>query len=412
MAKFSYKAYDSKNRLLTGVADGATVDEVVAALSEKGMLPVGIEELNFDGSSKKVSLSDSLAKTFRGLKAKVPFKDVVFFTRQLATMIQGGVPLSRSLEQLAKSEKPAFKKIILQIADDIAIGYSFSDAIGRHPDTFDSMFVSVIRAGEISGSLDKVLDQLAVYMENSEELKAKVTSAMRYPTFIGGFVILLMIGIMWKLVPIFENIYGSFGATLPLPTQILINVSHIVTKYIVLVFIAGIGGFIGYKYLMTLYQVVRVVDKILLKVPVFGAIISKNILASYCRTMSLLMESGTPILDSTEISAGVVKNKIFSEALQGVHASLRQGDQLSVALEKTGVFPVLVTQLIATGEESGKIDELLRKAAEFYEREIRNVVDSLASIIEPFLIVGLGSLVGSVIVALYLPVFMMGKIIK
>jgi type IV pilus assembly protein PilC len=412
MSKFSYKAYDSKNRLMTGIAEGTTVDEVVAGLSEKGLLPTVVEELNFDGSSKKISISESLTLTFKAFQARVPFRQVVFFTRQLATMIQGGVPLARSLEQLAKAEQPAFKKVITQIADDISIGYSFSDAVARHPRVFDSMFISVIKAGEISGALDKVLDQLAIYMENADELKSKVTSAMRYPSFIGGFVLVLMIGIMWKLVPIFENIYGSFGAALPLPTQILVTGSHIVAQYIPIIILLGIGGFFGYKYLMTLTSVKRFADTMIFKVPVFGEIAKKNILANYSRTMSLLMESGTPILDATEICAGVVRNKMFSEALQGVHASLRSGDQLSTALEKTGVFPVLVTQLIATGEESGRIDELLRKAAEFYEREIRNVVDSMSSIIEPFLIVGLGSLVGSVIVALYLPVFMMGKIVK
>jgi type IV pilus assembly protein PilC len=412
MPKFEYKAHDSKNRLLTGTAEGMNADEVLDKLAQKNLIPLGIEELNFDGSRKNQPFMEQLKEGWEKFQGRVPYKSVVFFTRQLATMIEGGVHLSRALEQLAKSERPTFKKVILQVAEDISIGYTFSDAISRHPAVFDQMFVSVVRSGETAGALDQVLDQLATYMENIEALKSKVKAAMRYPMFIAGFVTLLVIGILWKLVPMFEGLYSSLGANLPKPTQVLIAVSHFIQGYFPWIILALILLIIAFQVAMTNENFRLKVHTYILNFPVFGGILRKNIWANFCRTMALLMESGTPILSAIEIGAGVVKNKLYANALQDVYNNLRQGDLLSASLEKTTIFPVLITQLVSTGEESGKVDDLLRKAAEFYEREIKNVVDSLASIIEPFLIIMLGGVVGSILIALYFPIFMIGKLIK
>ena len=205
MPNYTYKAHDNRNRLISGTMDGASVDAVVENLTGRNLLPITVEEMNFDGSARNEKFSEKIAANFKRFQGRVPYKTVVFFTRQFATMIAGGVPLARALEQLAGAEKTAFRTIINQIKDDISIGYSFSDAVARHPGVFNSMFISIIRSGEMAGALDAVLDQLATYMENVEAMRAKVKAAMRYPMFIGGFVIILIIGILWKLVPIFEG---------------------------------------------------------------------------------------------------------------------------------------------------------------------------------------------------------------
>jgi type IV pilus assembly protein PilC len=400
-----------QNRVMFGAIDGGSVDDVLEKLTQRSLTVVLVDELNFDGSKKDETFAQKFKDGLARRKNRVPYRSVVFFTRQLATMIEGGVPLARALEQLAKSEKAVFKKTITQINEEISMGFSFSDAIARHPGAFNNMFVSVVRSGEIAGALDSVLNQLADYMENVEALKSKVKAAMRYPLFIAGFVTILIIGILWKLVPVFENMYAGFGAKLPTPTLILIKISHIIQNNIPLFIVLIVAAIAAFRFGMTKEQFKTIVHKYILKVPVFGEILRKNILATFSRTMALLMESGTPILQAIEISGAVVGSKVYSNALEKVYADLRRGELLSNSLGKSGEFPVLIEQLVATGEESGKVDVLLRKAAEFYEREIRNVVDSLAAIIEPALIIVLGGIVGGILIALYLPVFMIGRLV-
>jgi type IV pilus assembly protein PilC len=411
MSKFAYKIRDENNNIFTGIAEGANEEEVLDRLSDKNHIPVAIEELNFNGTKKHISIKEKLNDNLIRLRSNVPYKDLVFFTRQLATMIDAGVPLSRALSQLAESEKPAFKKILFTVVDDIAMGNTFSEAIAKHPGAFTTIYCSIVYSGEVSGSLDRVLLQLAAYMENVETLREKVKGAMRYPIFLTGFVVLLLLGILWKLVPAFENMYKGFSTELPLPTKILINISNIIQSY----FIQGIG-FLLLLVILIIFGMGNktfrlAIDKYLLYIPIFGTILKKNIFSVFCRTMAILMNSGTPILQSLEVVGLVVGNKSYSQNLETVYNKLRTGELLSKALKDTKLFPVLITQLVATGEEAGKLDALLEKAAVFYECEIKVTVDSLAAIIEPFLIIILASFVGMVLIALYLPIFSLGKII-
>lgn len=410
MPKFAYKVRDAENRLQTGTQEANSTEEALHLLAAKGLQVTQLEELNFDGSKKDETFFEKLNNRLQGAQTKVPYKEVVFFTRQLATMIDAGVPLAKCLEKLAIGQKPAFQKIILQIEEDISVGNTFSEAIARHPSVFSNMFVAVVRSGEVAGSLDRVLDEMATYMEAQEIRRQKIKGAMRYPTFIALFVTIVVIGILWKLVPVFEGMYGSSGVELPKATQILIWASHIVQDNfflvvgsIILIVIALWLGMINEKFK-------GVVHKAILYLPIFGILLQKSIWASFGRTLALLMESGTPILQAIEISAAVVGNTVYVKALEKVHYNLKTGTALSVTLEESKVFPNLVTQLVATGEESGKVDELLVKASDFYDREINITVDSLASIIEPFLIIILGGIVGSILIALYLPIFQLGKL--
>jgi type IV pilus assembly protein PilC len=412
MAKFSYKARDTQDRLHSGTMDGDSVDECVGRLEARGMIPISVDELNLDGTIKDGTFSERVGERLRAIQTRVPYRNVVFFTRQLATMINGGVPLPRAVEQLSRDEIPGFKRMLEQVVYDLGMGSNFSDALSKHPGAFGGMFAAVVRAGETAGALDTVLNQLADYMENTEAMKSKVKAAMRYPTIVSVFVFVIITGVMIKLVPIFKGMYADFGTKLPGPTLLLISISDAIRNnaLITLLIIAAIAGAIF--VLQSADSTSYVIDKYALKLPVFGNILRKNILAIYCRTMSLLMDSGTPILEATQITEAAVSNKHYSKALQSVYNDLKHGEPLSKALTQAEEFPVLITQMVSTGEESGRVDDLLNKAAEFYDREIRSVADSLASIIEPVLIVILGGIVGSILIALYLPVFTIGKLIK
>lgn len=412
MGKFSYKVRDREDRVLLGTMEATTADEVLERLTQKDFLPILVKELSGEELRPRKTISEFFQESLNNSRNKVPYRNVVFFTRQLSTMVGQGVPLSRALEQLTKGEKLVFKKIIQQIADDISSGMTLSEAVGRHPGAFGPMYVAVVNSGEVAGALDKVLEGLANYMESVEIMRGKIKTAMRYPIFIGGFVGIMMLGIMLKLVPIFETIYSSMNAVLPPPTQLLISTSRLIRENTVLCAVTAILLFGLFKFMMTRDDFKIAFQKNVLKVPVFGGILQKNIWATYCRTMSLLMGAGTPILKATEIAGSTVNNRYFGKSLEGIFSSLRKGDLLSESLDASGLFPVLVVQLVATGESSGRVDELLSKAAEFYEREVRSVVDSLSSIIEPILIVVLGGVVGGILFSLYLPIFMIGKFIQ
>lgn len=411
MGKFSYKVRDREDRVLLGTMEATTADEVMEKLTQKDFLPILVKELVGDELRPTKTLTERINEGLKTRRTRVGSKSVVFFTRQLATMVGQGVPLSKALEQLSRGEKPVFKKIILQVGEDLSTGFTLSDALARHPGAFSPMYVAVVHSGEVAGALDRVLDGMANYLESVEIMRGKVKTAMRYPMFIGGFVALMMFGIMTKLVPTFEEIYGSMNAVLPAPTQVLIGISHAVRNHTLLVLFGALLLVAAYLFLMTQDKFKVAFQRLILKVPVFGGILEKNIWATYCRTMSLLMGAGTPILKATEIAGATVNNRYFSKSLESIFSNLRKGDLLSEALESSKLFPVLVISLVATGEASGRVDELLAKAAEFYERELRNVVDSLSSIIEPVLIVTLGTAVGAMLFALYYPIFQIGKFI-
>jgi type IV pilus assembly protein PilC len=411
MPKFSYKVRDRDNRVMIGTMEGSTSDEVADRLSEMSFLPVEINELGFDGTSRSTTLQDAFKDAFKSKGSKVPFKDLVLFTRQLGTMVGQGVTLSRSLEQLQKGEKPVFQAVIKQVADDISTGFTFSDAIARHPTVFNQMYVAVCQSGEVAGALDRVLEGLANYLEDVYVMRQKVKTATRYPTVLFIFVTIMVVGILYKLVPTFENIYKGMGANLPIPTQILITLSHVVRDHFILAVIAIIAAFIGLRVGMNMPGFKVLYDRNVLRVPVIGGVLTKSIWAVFSRTMALLLDAGTPILKAVEIASAAVDNRYYASRLERVYTSLKRGTQLSEALESCQLFPVLIIQLTSTGESSGKVDAMLSKAAEFYEREIKSVVDNLAALLEPILIVILGGIVGAILIALYLPIFKMGQYI-
>ena len=355
----------------------------------------------------KVKKKSAPISLFGGGK-KISGKDVVIFLRQFATMIDAGLPLVQCLEILGSQQpNPTLKKILLQVKEDVEAGSTFADALKKHPKTFDTLFVNMIAAGEIGGILDTILNKLGEFLEKSERLKQKVKSAMVYPVSIVIVAIVITAGLLLFVIPIFEKMFADMGGTLPLPTQIVINMSAFLQSYWYAVF----GGMYGAMFLFKKYYATAkgraVCDKLFLKAPVAGDLIRKVAVAKFCGTMGTMLSSGVPILDSLDIVSKTAGNVVIENALIETRNAIAEGKTIVEPLEKTQVFPSMVVQMIAVGEATGALDAMLGKIAEFYEEEVDTAVDGLTAMMEPAIMVVLGGLVGGLIIAMYLPIFSM-----
>ena len=346
------------------------------------------------------------------LQPKVKTKDIVIFTRQLSTMIDAGLPLIKGLEILAsQQENPTFKKMLTQIKSEVESGSTFADALKKHPKHFDRLYVNMVAAGEIGGILDEVLRRLADYMEKAQALKAKVKSAMTYPTIVLAISAIVLSIILIFVIPTFAKMFKDFGAALPLPTQIVINISNFLKSYF-LVIIGSIFIFvIIFKKFYGTEKGRYIVDKGLLKAPVFGPLIRKVSVAKFTRTLGTLINSGVPIIEALNVAAGTAGNKIVEDAIKAVKASISEGRSIAQPLMESNVFPNMVVQMISVGEATGALDAMLSKIADFYDQEVDAAVDALTSMIEPFMIVFLGGTIGSIIIAMYLPIFKMASVV-
>ncbi|MBI5875446.1 MAG: type II secretion system F family protein, partial [Deltaproteobacteria bacterium] len=337
---------------------------------------------------------------------KVTTKEVVIFTRQFATMIDAGLPLVQCLEILSsQQENKGFKAALIEIKKSVEGGSTFADALRKHPKVFDDLYVNLVAAGEVGGILDTILSRLAGFMEKAEKLKAKIKGALMYPLVISIIAVVIVGGLLLFVVPIFEGMFKDFGKALPMPTQMVVNLSNALKQYwyIIIGTIAGIV--IGIKSYGKTPKGRVVMDGLLLKAPVFGDLIRKTAVARFTRTMSTMMSSGVPILEALEIVAKTAGNKVIEEAIMKTRTSLSQGKTLAEPLAETKVFPSMVVQMIAVGESTGAMDAMLSKIADFYEEEVDQVVDTLMSLIEPIFMAFLGVTVGGLIIALYLPIF-------
>jgi type IV pilus assembly protein PilC len=341
---------------------------------------------------------------------KIKTKEIVIFTRQFATMINAGLPLVQCLEILSSQQpNPSFKKVLSQIKQDVESGNTFADALGKHPKVFDSLYVNLVGAGEIGGVLDTVLNRLAVYMEKNENLKNKIKSAMTYPIIVlcvaFGVVAVLMIFV----IPTFKDMFEQFGSALPGPTQLVVNMSNFFRK-----FWWGMIGFIialvfALKWAYGQKQGRYFIDKTLLRLPIFGDLIRKVAVAKFTRTLGTMISSGVPIMDGLEITSKTAGNVIVEDAIRSVRTSISEGKSMSEPLEQTGIFPGMVVQMIAVGEATGAMDQMLSKIADFYDEEVDVAVEALTSALEPMLMVFLGGIIGFVVVAMYLPIFKMAS---
>ena len=339
-------------------------------------------------------------------RQRVKKKDVAVFTRQLATMIDAGLPLVQSLDILSiQQENKAFKEVIKNIKDDVEGGSTFAGALRKHPKVFDELYVNLVVAGEEGGILDNVLTRLAVYIEKSEALKKKIKSALVYPSTIVGVAIIVVAVLMIFVIPVFQKMFANMGHTLPLPTIIVIGISNLLKKYILLLVVAlVILVFMLRRYYAT-EKGKMAIDSLILKLPVFGILFRKVAVARFSRTLSTLITSGVPILDGLTITSKTAGNKLIEQAIMKARTSISEGETIAEPLARGEVFPPMVTQMIGVGESTGSLDSMLSKIADFYEEEVDVAIATLTSLLEPFLMVFLGVTVGGIVIAMYLPIF-------
>jgi len=417
MPVFEYEVADRAGALSRGRAQAENAGDLILRFREQGRLVVAIRPAAGDGAvlvgAAAPALTESIRQTLRRLSSGVGLGTLVLFTGQLAAMLGGGLHLVRILTSLAgETTNQKFRKVLMSVRDAVTGGTSFADALGQFPFVFDKLYVSVVRAGELSGSLPGVLDTLTVYLEKTANLRRKVRGAIAYPSVI-LFVSLSVVFIMIvKIVPIFENVYARANATLPAPTRTLIWVSGLVRYYtmtvILLVLLAAAGVYVA----LQTSQGRRLFDRIKLGFPLFGQLIRKAIMARVCRTLAVLLNSGIPLIEAMETVSRVAGNRVIEHALTDATRRMRDGGTIAATLRETGQFPVMIIQLVATGEESGTLPTMLGRAAVYYEQQVDNSVATLSTLIEPVMIVIMGAIAGAVIFALYLPIFTLGQAIR
>jgi len=343
-------------------------------------------------------------------KKKVKQRAVAIFTRQLSTMIDAGLPLVQSLEILSsQQDSPVFKKIIREIREDVEGGSTFAGALKKHQATFDDLYTNLVVAGEEGGILDTILTRLANYIEKAEALKKKVKSALVYPTTIVAVAVIVVGILMVFVIPVFESMFKSAGSSLPLPTLIVLTLSKMIKKYVI-IFIPGV---ILFFYLFRKYYKTEngkaLIDRLLLKLPVFGPLLQKVAVARFSRTLGTLVSSGVPILDGLTIVSRSSGNRAVETAILNARSSIREGETIAEPLGRSGIFPPMVIQMIAVGESTGALDAMLSKIADFYDEEVDVAVSNLTSLLEPLLMIFLGVVIGGVVIAMYLPIFNMAS---
>ncbi len=343
---------------------------------------------------------------------RVTGKDIVIFTRQLSTMIDAGLPLVQGLDILAtQQENSTLKKTLREIQRDVESGTTFADSMRKHPKVFDKLFTNMIEAGETGGILDTILQRLAIFMEKSMALKKRIKGAMTYPIICLAISILILAVILIFVIPVFSELFAGFGATLPVPTQIVINMSEFVKGNAIFILIALVLMVFIFKKVYGTEKGQISIDKMLLYAPVFGPLVRKVAVAKFTRTLSTMLQSGVPILEALQVVAKTAGNKIIERAVFRVSHAIAEGRPIAEPLAETGVFPNMVVQMINVGESVGALDTMLEKIADFYDEEVDQAVDNLTAMIEPFMMIFLGGLIGGLVVAMYLPIFKIASVV-
>lgn len=405
MATFKYSGFDGTGKTLSGTIDAEGVQGAIAALKERGIFLSEISEAQAKRSriAQKV---DKAAKK-RGLSFGAPViktKALAMITRQLATLLAAGLPLLRALRTLREQQKGAPATVLNNMINDVEQGALLSQAMAKHPKSFPRIYIAMIRAGETSGALDAVLNRLAEFAEKDLRLRGKIRTAMAYPMVIVVVATGIVSFIMLKIVPVFVTIFADFEAgSLPPATRFLIFLSKFLTTRLWLGILIIIAMVITYKVLYRISTTRYLIDTFKIKAPLFGPVIYKTIVARFARTMATLITSGVPILTSFEIVHDTIANKVISDAILKVHDEVREGAGVSNPMIKVKVFPPMLTNMVAVGEETGALDTMLDKVADAYEEEVDRAVEALSSMIEPVLIVGMGGVVGFIVVALFMP---------
>lgn len=397
--QFAYKAKDNNGKLTEGMVEAPDEKAAIARLRGQRL---SVTEIKAGGKSGK-----------QGKKGgSIDNKDVVIFSRQLSTLVSSGVPIVQGLTILSEqAEAPNFKLVLGALRTDIEAGLSIADAMKKHPNAFTELYVAMIRAGEVGGILDTILERLSAYLEANEALKAKVKAAMMYPAVVFSAAGLITIFLVVFVIPIFKDIFAGFGAELPFITQMLINISDFMRSKILYLLPIIVGGGWGFRRWMKTEKGQWKVDEISLKLPIFGILLKKVAIAKFSRTLGTLIKSGVPILQGLETVAKTAGNKVIEAAIDNSQKSIKEGGRISDPLKKANIFPPMVIQMISVGEETGGLDNMLTKIADFYDQEVDTAVKGLTSMLEPLIMIFLGVVIGTIVIAMFMPMFSLGEMV-
>ena len=412
MSVFQYLIKDLEGKRQEGEIRAESLDLAVQKLTTGGQMVISLKEaddtLDFLGP-----FLDEIQLSIEKIKNRIPLSNIVFFTRQLATMFSAGLTLERAIQSLSVEEKhKKFKKTLITVGDNIRKGMNLSESLTRHPGVFNNLFVAMTKAGEVSGNLNEILDQLASYLENLDDTRRKVKSAMNYPVFMVIFLGVMLSAMFLWIIPKFSDVYAQLGANLPLATRKLMEFSAWFSQN------AGLMIFVFLVFMFVLWLISKtqrggfVLDAIKLKLPVFGALINQSILNKFCKTFGILLGAGVPVLESTALLKKVVENKVYEKAIADASDYIRDGYNISTALRRTEVFPSILLQLASTGEDTGELDDLLDRAADYYQKQVNALVDRMTTLIEPLLILVVGAVIALMVVLTYLPVFHLGSALQ
>ena len=408
MPLFAYSAVDAQGKTHQGTLEANSAADAATAIKKKGQFPTNISETTAAASGKAAGKGFSFKFSLGGGggTGKVPSKTLTVFTRQLSTLISAGLPLLRSLRTLGKQEKDAnLKKIMAGLSESVEGGTTFSEALTQHPKAFNKLYVNMVKAGELGGVLEIVLTRLAEFAEKSQRIKGKVTSAMVYPlvvlTIAVGIVTFLMLFIVPKFEAIFKDMLG--GRPLPFITQMIMDLSRFIQGNFILIAVAIIVAVVAARFAMKMPGVAATVDNYKLKIPLFGDMLTKTSVARFSRTLGTLVSSGVPILQALNITRDTAGNLRVSKAVESIHDNVKEGESMVTPMEASGIFPPMVVSMVQVGEETGQLPDMLTKVADVFEEEVDNAVSGLTSLLEPVMIVLLALVVGTIVVALFLP---------
>lgn len=403
MAVYTWEGRTRQGSIKKGVMEAANEAAVMAQLRSQMILPTAV----------KAKPKDLLAG-MNFLKPGIKTRDLVIFTRQFATMIDAGLPLVQCLEILADQQpNTTFKEVLRAVKADVEQGSTFADALRKHPKPYDDLYVNLVAAGEVGGILDTILNRLAVYLEKADALARKVKGAMVYPVTILVVALGVMALLLIKVIPVFEKMFKDFGGTLPAPTQLVLSMSHFMQDWFLIIVGALTGVVIAFLQARRRSPTFRFrSDAVFLKLPIFGALLRKVAVARFSRTLGTMISSGVPILDALEICARTAGNKVIEAALQKTRAAIAEGKTIAEPLQAARVFPGMVVQMVAVGEQTGAMDSMLAKIADFYDDEVDAAVSALTQMMEPLMMVFLGGSIGSILIAMYLPIFKIAEAVK
>ena len=393
MPTFEWKGTARNGQTQTGVLVADSKDAVIAMMRRQQIVVTAVKE-----KGKEIALPK-----FGG---GVPPQSIAIFTRQFSVMIDAGLPLVQCLEILGnQQENKTFKRVLIQIRQDVESGSNLADSMRKHPKVFNDLYTNMVAAGEAGGILDTILQRLAAYIEKAVKLNAQVKSAMIYPVAVISIAVIVVAVILWKVIPVFASLFESLGAELPMPTRVVIALSNFIADFWWLIGLLLIATWFSIKKYHQTYKGKRVVDGLLLKMPVLGILLRKIAVARFCRTLATLTSSGVPILDGLQITARTAGNSVVEDAIMATRKSVEEGKTISEPLGDTEVFPPMVVQMIAVGEQTGALDTMLSKIADFYEEEVDVAVAGLMKLLEPILIAFLGVCIGGIVIAMYMPMF-------